>query len=92
MSVFFLLVSVFVVIGLRYIDLLALTGMVALISLLGYVLGRSADRRIRRHHGVIQGHAAAQIGMWGNLAVFVLSGILFLFELARTIIRGDIDL
>ena len=92
LSVGALLLSVFLVVGFRTQDLLVLTGGVALISMAGYFLGRAADRRIRRHHMVIQGHAAALIGMWGNLALLALSVALFLFELARSVIRGDIDL
>lgn len=92
LSVGALLLCVFLIVGFRSQDLLVLSGGVAVLSLLGYLMGRSADRRIRRHHMVIQGHAAALIGMWGNLGLFALSLSLFFFELARSIIRGDIDL
>lgn len=92
LSVGLLLVSIFFILGFRWIDQLLLAAGVVVLSLLGFVFGRRAERHIRRHHMVIQGYAAAQIGRWGNLGLFVLSGIYFIFELARSIIRGDIDL
>jgi hypothetical protein len=92
LSVGLLLVSVFFIIGMRWIDWLALSGVVFLLSAGGYFLGASAERRIRRHHMVIQGHAAAMIGKWGNLGLLVLSAVYFAFDLARSIISGQIDL
>lgn len=89
-SVFLLLCSVFVVVGFRYQDLLVVSGGVSLLALLGYYTGNKAEKRIRRHHMVIQGHAAALIGKWGNLVVFVLGFIVFLYELLRSVIRGEI--
>ena len=91
LSVAMLLIAVFYVIAFRFLDPLALGAGVVIISLTGFLLGRAADRGIRRHHMVIQGHAAAQIGRWGNLALLALSSMFFIFELARSIVRGDIE-
>ncbi len=92
LSVAFLLACVFSVAALRGTGLLFLSGLVSFLGLVGFLLGQWAERRIHRHHGVIQGHAAALIGKWGNLGLFVLALVLFIWELARAILSGRLDL
>lgn len=91
-SVFVLLLNIFTILLLLREDPLIITTAAFLLSGFGYSLGRTAQRRINRHHGVIQGHAAAVVGTYGNLVVVILAAILFVFELIRAIFYGDIEI
>lgn len=92
LSVFFLLVNIFAILLLLRADRLITTTAAFLIAGLGYSIGRSAQRRIKRHHGVIQGHAAAEVGTYGNLAIVILAALVFIFELVRAVFYGDIEI
>jgi len=89
-SVFCLLLSVFLIAWLRQTDVLVLSFIVSISSLAGWMIGRVGLRRIRRHHGVIQGEGAAMVGFYGNMILFALSTALLCWELVRSILNGDI--
>lgn len=90
-SVFFLLLNFFFIAWLRSTDKLILAFITAIVSAIGFYIGRRAMRKIRHHHGVIQGYGAASIGMYGNLSILALSFAFLCWEIARSIISGDLD-
>lgn len=92
LSVFFLLVNFLVVFLLLREDPLILAVAVFIGSGVGYTFGRKAQRAISRTHGVVQGHAAAEVGTYGNLLILILSGTFFIFEFSRALLYGEINL
>jgi len=89
-SLFFLLLNIFVAAGLRGLDMLILTFVSALVALAGMLLGRAALRHVKRRRGRIGGESFALIGYWGNLILFILMFLYFSYLFAIGILRGDL--
>lgn len=85
-----ILINVCLFVGLRNIDMLAITLMVTLISAIGFFCAIRARKQLRRHYGRIQGEGTALLGYYGNLATMLLFGFGFAWFLTIGILRGDL--
>jgi len=90
MSLIFLLINVFIWAGLRGTDILVVTLLSALVGFAGWLMAFRAGRKIRRMGGRVAGEAVALIAYWGNLAIFLLSSLMFAYSVAMGILRGDL--
>ena len=88
-SIGFILLNLFLWAGFRSIEILLMLLVNVLISGIGFLLAWRALKKIRRTHGVIQGEAAARIGYWGNLGIFVATFFFFAFLVAYGVLKGD---
>jgi hypothetical protein len=89
-AVFMLLVNIFVLAGLRNIDKLVITLVVAVVAGIGWVFAIRAQRQLRRYHGRLQGDGLAALGYWGNLLMMLFFLLGFAWFLAMGILRGEL--
>jgi len=89
-SLLFLLMNVFVAVGLRGIDMLVVSLVATLVALAGMLTGRKALHHVKRRRGRVGGESLAQIGYWGNLIIFILTFLLFSYLVAIGILRGEL--
>lgn len=89
-SVLMILVNVCLFVGLRNLDMLVLTLMVALVAALGWFFAIRARKQLRRRYGRMQGEGAAMLGYWGNLIIMLLFTFGFSWFFAMGILRGDL--
>lgn len=89
-SVVILLLNFFQWLAFRNVDVLIISLASVVISFTGWLLGRKALRSIKRYQGVLQGEGAAQVGHWGNFALWVLSFFYFLWNFLLAILRGEL--
>lgn len=89
-SLLLLLLNLFIWVGLRSTDVLLVTLASTLVSLAGLIFGKMAVRRIRRAGGRLQGEPMAKIAYWGNLAVCIVSALMFAYAAAMGILRGEL--
>jgi len=89
-SVGCILANIFQAAALLGTDRLIIALISTLLSAAGLWMGVVAARKIKRYCGIIQGESVAQIGIWGNLALFAPSLLFFCWELLRSIARGDL--
>lgn len=85
-----LLLNGFIWAGLRGLDILVLSLVSMLMALTGLLAALAARRAIRRRRGGMEGDSLATIGYWGNLTVFLLTLLLFVYSLAMGILRGEL--
>lgn len=90
LSLFFLLLNVFVAAGLRGLDVLIVSLAAALVALAGMLCGRRALHQLRRRRGRIGGESFALIGYWGNLIIFILMFLFFSYLVAIGILSGNL--
>lgn len=89
-AVIFLLLNIFIVTGLRNVDMLVVTLLVVLTSGSGFVFAIYAKRQLRRRSGRLQGEGLATLGYWGNLIVMLMFLLAFSWFFAMGILRGDL--
>ena len=82
-----LLLTILVFIALMSIDWTVLSGVIAALSLGGFVLGLFAEKQISRRMGLMQGDGPALVGKWGNLSIFVIIITYFVWSLSLYLYR-----
>lgn len=85
-----LLVNLCLLAGLRNLDKLVLTLLVAVVAGIGWGLAIVAQRKLRRHHGRLQGEGLAQLGYWANLIIMLMFLLGFAWFTAMGILRGEL--
>lgn len=88
-SVGFLFLILFLFTTFRSLDMVVLSLLLVMVSAVGLVTAVMAKKKLRRHRGRLEGDSAAEIGYWGNLAVFVLSLLAFSWFFLIGVARGD---
>lgn len=89
-SIACLFVNVLVWTSLRFREVIISSGLLTAFGLAGLILGVFALKRIHRRHGRLQGESVAMLGKWLNLAIFVLSALLFIYSLSVAVMRGQL--
>ncbi|KAF0095874.1 MAG: hypothetical protein E1N59_650 [Puniceicoccaceae bacterium 5H] len=89
-SVFLILIAGSCYQVLKSEDRLAAPGIAFAVSLAGVLLARRGKRKIHRSHGLIQGESHAKIGFWVNLAIALLTFVLFSIRLVNGIVNGNL--
>jgi len=88
-SLFVLLLNLFVWAGLRNIDILLVAFLSTVLGLTGLISGYRAKHKIHRQGGRVSGETMALIGYWLNLLVFIFSALLLAFVIAIGVLRGE---
>lgn len=84
-----ILVNICIWIGLRHIDILVISGISAVLALIGFISGYRSLKRIVRRGGRIGGEGIARIGYYGNMICLILFLLIFAYSFAQGFLRGD---
>jgi hypothetical protein len=83
------LVGLFVWVGFRGVDIVVVSLGSTLVALIGFVCAVFGKKAEGRRRGSTGSSALTLIGYWANLALFVVSSLLFAYSLAMGILRGE---
>ena len=89
-SMAFLFINLLVWTSLRFREVIISSGLSTVCGLAGFIFGVVALKRIHRRHGRLQGESVAMLGKWLNLAIFVLSALLFVYSVSVALMRGQL--
>lgn len=84
-----LLLNVFLWVGLRNLDIVVVSFCAALLALVGFITAHRARRWSRRHNRAGEEDSMAVIAFWGNAILLLGSTLVFAYQFAIGVLRGD---